>query len=131
MNLKKITYFAIFLITFTSIGFYIFFGNIQDDQIVQLLIVKNMNLSEQDLVEVKGVAVDFIEKNSSENLEFSINLNQIFIDWIHLRIIPENTDLDESQMYLHRINNEWIVEGFGTSFPELFERYPEILEKSM
>lgn len=72
------------------------------------------------------IATEFVKKNSVKDLEFS--LSEVFRegDFVKYEVDPKETYIDITWIYLKKDNETWEVIGFGTAFPELYTKYPQL-----
>jgi len=87
-------------------------------------------LTFEERKQVYDLARKSVMNYSSPGMEFSLVFNWKKGDWIKFSVIPENIETDNAQLFLYKENDQWILKGFGTAFPELYEKYPELFEKS-
>lgn len=74
-------------------------------------------------------ARNFVKNNSNPELEFGLIFNWKKGDWVNFTVIPENINTDNAQLFMYKENGQWVLKGFGTAFPDLYMKYPELFSE--
>ncbi len=75
-----------------------------------------------------SVAKTYIQNNSAEGIKFDLVLVKEVGNWIKYRVVPKDTSMDEAQLFMEKVDGEWVVQGFGTSFEGLEKSHPELFK---
>ena len=71
-------------------------------------------------------ARSFVSSHSTQGMQFDLVFNWKKGSWIRFAIIPENIETDNAQLFMEKVDGKWVVRGFGTAFPDLYEQHPEL-----
>lgn len=71
-------------------------------------------------------ARNYVKKNSDQDLEFEMDLKNIYQQYALLQVIPVNKEIDPAQIVLEKKNGVWQAQAFGTSFPDWYAKAPQL-----
>jgi hypothetical protein len=75
------------------------------------------------------VAEDFVKTHSVEGIEFTLTKGFDNGTFVKFYVVPTGKyaeSMDEARIFLKKNATGYEVIGFGTAFPELEEKYPEL-----
>ena len=85
------------------------------------------SLSKAEEKQLYTAAREFIKKNSDPKLQFDLDLVKVVGNkYALLKVIPLNMEIDSSQVIMQKVNGVWVAQTFGTSFPEWYQKVPEL-----
>lgn len=71
----------------------------------------------------------YVTENSIEGMQFSLVFNWRKGEWVNFMVIPENVETDNAQIFMQKESGQWILKGFGTAFPDLYVKHPELFDE--
>lgn len=68
----------------------------------------------------------YVQAHSAPGMQFELKLKKRVNNWAVFSIIPLNMKTDNAQLFMEYIDDKWELRGFGTAFPELQRKHPEL-----
>lgn len=70
----------------------------------------------------------FIVAHSAPGMQFDLIFSKQVGNWVVFKVFPENIDTDIATLFMEKIGGTWKAQDFGTAFPDLYDRHPELFK---
>ena len=85
------------------------------------------SLTKEEENQILSASKEMVMANTEKGYKYSLSIKKHVGDYTRVDVTPaEGEMLDPAQVILEKKNGVWTAITFGTSFPDLYEKVPEL-----